>query len=327
MATSLENAMATFRRYHPAPTIPFLPRPPDPAPRGRAPAAVRLWLLRHGERCDEIDASERRAVERAYEAERGCGAGATTRSRSTPRGVEQARRARRGDARARRPARGRVRLAVPAHDADAPRARERAATARRDGGDADGAAPAALPPIVAVDADRSARARRTRSAAASERLRDSGRFAAWCRRSSRSAAATRAFADPAAAANDAGGATRVGAARPRGGLRARVRGARDAVSRARASDGAARARAPACDRARARQGALPRASARFAAYVSPHRARARASLDGRPLGRRARARAARRGADLIDRDVDLIQAIARGTAAARPLVARHRRAP
>ena len=65
MATSVENAMATF----PDTIAPSAP-PPDPAP-DPTPAAVRLWLLRHGERCDEIDASERRAVERAYETE--CG--------------------------------------------------------------------------------------------------------------------------------------------------------------------------------------------------------------------------------------------------------------
>ena len=58
--------MATFPRDDSIPE-----EAPSAAPPDAAPAAVRLWLLRHGERCDEIDASERRAVERAYETE--CG--------------------------------------------------------------------------------------------------------------------------------------------------------------------------------------------------------------------------------------------------------------
>merc|ERR1719326_2029942 len=150
MATSLENAMATF----PDTIAPSAP-PPDPAP-DQTPAAVRLWLLRHGERCDEIDASERREVEQAYEAERGL-----RRRRDdpflTPRGVEQARRA--GEA-------------MRALGACAAHAQRRGVQRLRDSGCFDD-----LPELLAL------------------------------------CGADAPFADPAAAANDAGGATRVGAAR------------------------------------------------------------------------------------------------------------------
>merc|ERR1719326_12302 len=224
MATSLENAMATF----PDTIAPSAP-PPDPAP-DQTPAAVRLWLLRHGERCDEIDASERREVEQAYEAERGL-----RRRRDdpflTPRGVEQARRA--GEAMR---ALG-VRLAG-VYSSPYRRTMQTAAGFVRgyaDGGDADGAAPAALPPIVAVDALGACAAHAQRRGV--QRLRDSGCFddlpelLALC-------GADAPFADPAAAANDAGGATRVGAA--------------SRTSRARARRSRCRSRAP---RATARRAA------------------------------------------------------------------------